>query len=109
MSLDTILHMNNIGEMSISFTRELINFKALIDNQLSTENAEHISQLITVYNIVFNDFQQIHHLKIIGEYLNVVDEHLIDNCDHDFITDEIDIHDHVLILTYCQICKTNKS
>ena len=108
MSFETILQMQKIGEMSKSFTQELINFKASIDDAMLTENVENIQQLITIYNIVFNDFQQIKNLKIINEYLNAVDHHLCANCTHDYITDEIDIHDHVLVLTYCQICKTPK-
>jgi hypothetical protein len=108
MSIETILQMQKLGEMSKSFTQELINFKASIDNQLLTENAEHIQQLLTIYNIVFNDFQKIKDLKIMKEYLNSVEHHLCEICTHDYVTDEIDIHDHVLVLTYCQICKISK-
>ena len=63
MSVETILLMQKIGEMSKSFTQELINFKASIDNELATENADHIAQLVVLYNIVFNDFQKKKELK----------------------------------------------
>ena len=108
MSLETILRMQKIGEMSKTFTQELINLKALIDNDILTEDTDHISQLIALYNIVFNNFQQKQEIKKIDEYLNNVGHYLRANCNHDFVTDEFDINDHVLVITYCQICKSRK-
>ena len=117
MSLDYLLKMKNENDYTIAYLKE-------INNNFSKMKEETILNLIeTSLNVNEEVLQYNKHITEFNEFLNEQTEHikqlmlssekirtkLISICNHEWITDSIDIDpDRSQTIEYCKICQTSK-
>ena len=117
MSLDYLLKMKNNNDYTIAYLKE-------INSNYAKMKEETILNLIdTSLNVNENILQYNKHITEINANLNQQDEHLkqlillnekirtklITICNHEWITDSIDIDpDRSQTIEYCKICQVSK-
>jgi hypothetical protein len=99
------LKMKNILIEEVELYNRLYNLRGEINNLKSINNVE--CEFILKYN------NNISNLKHINSELNkdilLLDDYINKNCNHEWITDFIDINlDNLINIEYCKICETNK-
>jgi len=105
MEIDTLLKMKNSLEIFKSAINEVVNVKTYINGTNTNTNTNTNDNIINKYNFFFNDNFLIYLTqdieKIIGEIINKINI----TCEHDIITDYIDIFpDRCLPINYCTKC-----
>ncbi len=117
MSLDYLLKMKNENDYTIAYLKE-------INNNFSKMKEETILNLIdTSLNVNEDVLQYNKHISEINDNLNQQDEYLrqliflneklrtklISICNHEWITDSVDIDpDRSQTIEYCKICQVSK-
>jgi hypothetical protein len=117
MNIDYLLKMKNENDYNVAYLKE-------INNNFSKMKEETILNLIdTSLNVNEDVLQYNKHITEINANLNQQDEHLrqliflnekirtklISICNHEWITDYIDIDpDRSQTIEYCKICQTTK-
>jgi hypothetical protein len=96
-----LIDMKYRVEEQIQLCDRLINKEQLINNLLSINNEE--------YDILYNFKEYVEHLKEKNNHLNElfdkIRKYLVDNCEHEWECDVIDIkHDVCLSIKYCKTC-----
>jgi hypothetical protein len=88
-----------------------LNELSLYNNQKHLEDVEHseLTKVINKFNSNINDMFSYNN-EIIPEVMQDISKYLKDNCNHEWVNDDIDLHlDKTIHIYYCNYCGISKN
>jgi len=105
MELDKLLKMKNSLEIFKSAINEVSNVKCVINNDTDKNENGNITDLIRKYNAFFSDNFLLYLTQDIEKIISEITNKLNITCEHEVITDYIDVFpDRCLPIKYCTKC-----